>query len=309
METQPAFPALPPLNALKAFAVAARRGGFRAAAEEMNVTHSVIGRHVRGLEARLGVRLFEAQKRGVRLTPAGRDYYDKIAPALAAIGQATEELQRQFGARGIAQDGKGQVKILTVAGFGSRWLAPRLPDLAAAMAPLSIVVEPAVDFTPVLEGKADLGIGFDEAYEVPGDLELLARPGVFPVCSPDYAARRGPFEKPEDFLGAELLHEDFGEWWEDWFAANGLDVDRDTRLVFSTSTQAIDAAINHQGIALANPLLVTAELDSGRLTRLPSRPFTEGAYWLIWRDRHDKNPNAAKIADWMKAELGKGDEG
>ena len=49
---------LPPLNALRAFDAAGRLGSFSRAAEEMNVTHAAISRHVRGLEKRLGVQLF-----------------------------------------------------------------------------------------------------------------------------------------------------------------------------------------------------------------------------------------------------------
>lgn len=286
---------LPPLNALKAFEVAARLGGFRAAAEELNVTHSVIGRHVRGLELRLGVTLFERRKRGVQLTKAGEVYLAEISEALDTIGNATQDLKRQFGSN--------QIRILTVAGFGSRWLSRNMHRLTDSFPRHSLVIEPAVDFSEVLAGTADFGIGYGEEEVMVGDLELLASPDVYPVCSPRYAAENGPFRKPEDFLAARLLNEDFGEWWEEWFYYNGIDVQQHARLVFLNSTQAIDAALGDQGIALANDFLVHEDLMAGRLIRLPSVAIRDESYWLVWRDRKQRQSDAAQIAEWIKAEV------
>jgi LysR family glycine cleavage system transcriptional activator len=66
-------PRLPPLNALRAFEVAARHNSFTGAATELRVSHAAISRHVRSLEARLGVTLFRRAKRGVELTTTAPD--------------------------------------------------------------------------------------------------------------------------------------------------------------------------------------------------------------------------------------------
>ncbi|MEO1662989.1 MAG: LysR family transcriptional regulator, partial [Pseudomonadota bacterium] len=79
---------LPPLNALRAFEAAARHESFSRAAEELGVSHSAISRHVRGLEARLGVQLFRDAARGVALTDAGGHYLDRVSPAFDVIGAA-----------------------------------------------------------------------------------------------------------------------------------------------------------------------------------------------------------------------------
>ncbi len=286
---------LPPLNALKAFEAAARHGGFRAAAETLNVTHSVVGRHVRGLELRLGVQLFERRKRGVALTAAGEAYYQQITEALEAIAYATEDLKRQFGSN--------QIRILTVAGFGSRWLSRQMHRLAERFPKHSLVVEPAVDFTEVLSGSADFGIAYGEAEVLPGALDLLASPDVYPVCSPRYHEEHGPFVEPSDFLTARLLNEDFGEWWEEWFYYQGIDVRQHAQLIFLNSTQAIDAALGDQGIALANDFLVHDDIRSGRLLQLPAIPLQDEHYWFVWRNKDERPEQAAEVADWIKTEV------
>ena len=65
-------PRLPPLNGLRAFAVAARHGNFRLAAEELGVSQGAVAQQVRSLEAELGLSLFDRLPRGLALTDQGR---------------------------------------------------------------------------------------------------------------------------------------------------------------------------------------------------------------------------------------------
>src|SRR3546814_9692693 len=57
---------LPPLNALRAFEVAARLESISRAADELHVTHGAVGRQIRILEETLGAALFSRQGRGLR---------------------------------------------------------------------------------------------------------------------------------------------------------------------------------------------------------------------------------------------------
>src|SRR5476651_2497983 len=82
---------LPPLNALRAFEVAARLGSFKAAAAELHVTHGAVSQHVRLLEEWLGAPLFERHNRRVALTPAARAYLLEIGPLFERLSQATSQ--------------------------------------------------------------------------------------------------------------------------------------------------------------------------------------------------------------------------
>jgi LysR family transcriptional regulator, glycine cleavage system transcriptional activator len=84
---------LPPLNALRAFEAAARHLSFKQAAHELHVTAGAISQHVRLLEERLGVQLFERLTRQVILTPAGEAYLAPIRKAFGRIAEATAELK------------------------------------------------------------------------------------------------------------------------------------------------------------------------------------------------------------------------
>ena len=75
---------------LEAVVAIARRGSFRAAALDLDMSPTAIGNAVASLEKRLGVRLFNRTTRNVALTSAGREYVEAIAPALSDIRNATQ---------------------------------------------------------------------------------------------------------------------------------------------------------------------------------------------------------------------------
>eukprot|EP01035_Chromulina_nebulosa_P000470 gene470-659_t len=83
----------PPLNAVRAFAAAARHLSFTRAALELHVTHSAVSRQIKSLEEFLGVELFERRIRQVALTAEGQQFFAEVEPALAQIGAAARALQ------------------------------------------------------------------------------------------------------------------------------------------------------------------------------------------------------------------------
>jgi LysR family glycine cleavage system transcriptional activator len=83
---------MPSLNALRAFEAAARHLSFKLAAHELHVTPGAIGQHVKALEDRLGVRLFERLHKQLILTAAGRAYLPGICDGFRQIADATLRL-------------------------------------------------------------------------------------------------------------------------------------------------------------------------------------------------------------------------
>lgn len=112
----------PKLNALRMFDAAARHGSFRTAAEELHLTQGAVAQQVRGLEADLGVALFERKARGLSPTAEGARYHDAVRRALGIIDRATQALRPADTA----------VRLSVPPSFASKWLVPRLAGFAAA---------------------------------------------------------------------------------------------------------------------------------------------------------------------------------
>ncbi|WP_200843354.1 LysR family transcriptional regulator, partial [Raoultella sp. 18079] len=92
---------LPPLNALRAFEATARLGGVGRAAQDLHVTHGAVSRQIKGLEADLGVALFERRVRQVVLTVEGQAFYAQAEAGLALIGHAATALRSGAAGRAV----------------------------------------------------------------------------------------------------------------------------------------------------------------------------------------------------------------
>lgn len=287
---------LPPLVALRAFEAVARLGGTRRAGDDLNVSHTVISRHLRNLEAWAGVRLIEREGRGIALTPEGRRYYEQISRGFDVIAEATEELSPGAG---------GEMRIACVPGLAVRWLARRLSRLEAALPGVEIILRPTDRSPDFAKGEADAEIGFNLPPARGGlaSAELL-RPRFFPVASPIFVSRRGPFDRPADLAAAPLIHEESREQWRIWLSQAGLDPVpplHGPRLWHADA--AIEAALQGQGVALANALLVGDDLAGGRLVEVMKTEVVLGAYSLrapatAWDSR-----NLTRLRRWLADEL------
>ena len=109
---------LPPLNGLRAFEAAARHLSLTKAAAELNVSPGAISHQIRGLEALLGVQLFERRVRAIALTAAGKLLYPGVQTGFVHLREAVAGLKQSDTARVLV--------VSTPPGLTAKWLAPRL---------------------------------------------------------------------------------------------------------------------------------------------------------------------------------------
>lgn len=114
---------LPPLNALRAFEASGRRLSFRAAADELGVTQGAVAQQVRGLEAHLGIVLFQRLSRGLALTSSGLAYLIDVTHAFNLLTESTARLLVQ----------SEMVTISVTPTVAAKLLIPRLGELKEAL--------------------------------------------------------------------------------------------------------------------------------------------------------------------------------
>src|SRR5690606_6621634 len=130
-------PRLPPLNAVRAFEVAARHQSFKEAATELCVTQGAISRQVGLLEEHLNVKLFVRLHRGVALTMAGKQFYAEVQEALGRIAHAA--------GRFAAATDPNTLKVKLTPSPAICWLVPRLAGFHALHSGLSVQVTTSHD--------------------------------------------------------------------------------------------------------------------------------------------------------------------
>ncbi len=75
------------ISQLRHFLEVARREHVTKSAEALHIAQPALTQSVHRLEKELGVPLFAAQGRNIRLTPYGRYFYEKLAPVMASLDE------------------------------------------------------------------------------------------------------------------------------------------------------------------------------------------------------------------------------
>jgi DNA-binding transcriptional LysR family regulator len=283
----------PPLNALRAFEAAGRHESFSRAAEELNVSHSSVSRHVRGLEDRLNVQLFKDLPRGLGLSREGAAYLAEISPALDAISQATEEL---------SEVPEGTVLINSEPLFATKWLVPRLNTFLARYPGIDVRLEASRHLADVARYEADLAIRFvNPGNEYPGS-DLISDAPLYPFAAPGLVP--DPIRHPSELLAYPLLRDRSGGSWDLWFSkAGGVAPEDVPQFTWRMkSVLAVEAAVAGQGILLVSSEVVEGEVAAGRLRRLSTVCFRDGAYHLVRSEGSMRRKAIRQFRDWLLEE-------
>ncbi len=287
---------LPPLNALRVFEVAARRLNFTRAAEELHVTNAAVSHQIKLLEDHLGIDLFKRSNNVLRLTDAGELYLPRIREGFKIFQQATDAL---------LNDNNVVLRVGVPPSFGSKWLVPRLYRFLNRHPHIRIEIVSEVDRT---YRDCDITIDFRRTQFADFRIEPFIATEVFPVCSPATAKN---LATPADLEKLTLLHEvsamndpDYPSW-KSWFATLGLQhVETRQGPLFTLALMALQAAIDGQGVALGQALLVEYDIAAGRLVRpLKVDTVLRLDYYLIYAADMKENPAFLAFHQWLLSEV------
>ena len=283
---------LPPLNAVRAFDVAARCLSFKQAGVELSVTPGAISRQIEILEEHLGVRLFDRLHRKVELTASGRLFLNEVGPALLRIANASASLS--------AED-EHVLRIKLPPTFAIRWFVPRLARFHALDPTISVQVTTSHDPVDFEREQVDAAIYWGEQIgRGLGGIRLFGEKLV-PVCSPRLLPTQG-FISFDDLARNVLLHSfRRPDDWRRWFTAAGLpEKELHRLLVFENSSLTYQGAIDGLGIALAQLAFVQDDLNTGRLVIAnPLQVETETAYFLTYPRERAHLRRLKSLQDWM----------
>jgi LysR family transcriptional regulator, glycine cleavage system transcriptional activator len=284
---------LPSLNALRAFEAAARHVSLTLAAQELNVTHAAISRHVRELETWLGVRLFERTGRGVRLTTAGGTLAADLTPTFDQMAEAV--------GRHAVQRRPQTLSVSAEASLAQLWLLPRLVAFSNANPGIELALDASNDLVDFArQPTIDLGIRYGRGPWPGTSATLLLEADQFPVCCPDLLAD-GRIRTPADLSEATLLHEDAKhELWRGWLTAAGVAESVAVGGPVLRGPLAISAAENGQGFAIADAITAADGLLAARLVRPFVPVIRRGAYWLVRSSGARPNRLAEAFHHWLE---------
>lgn len=292
--------AVPSLSALATFEAAARLGSFTRAGEELGVTQAAVSRQIKGLEDDLGCALFFRVHRRVELTPSGVVLAQAMTGAFAQILEALDTLRRPAQAR--------VVTLGATLGFAHFWLLPRLARLRSDHPKVQIRL---VSQDTPFDLRRD-GLDILVHYGVPGaeakTPRAVLQDEVFPVAAPSVLRA-----SPE--MGLSLMLDRLpligAEWvepswlnWRKWAALAGVQPPKaEGDLRFNHYTDAIQAAISGEGLALGWARLIAPLIEDGRLQRLPGPAVVPAECHCLIVPDPTPRPAVQAVAEWIEREF------
>jgi len=261
------------IRQLEVFVALDEHGSFTRAAKTLRLSQSTVSGHIADLERRLGVRLVERERGGVRPTAAGR----------ALLTPARQVLLAERNARMAITALTGLISGTLVVGgstIPSTYLLPRLFGLFRQRHPRVALELVAGDSRTTLEGvrSAEVEVAI-VGSPPPGDdlwVEHFDSDRMVLVFPPDHPFARADTVQPDALFEFPVVMREHG-------SGTRLAVERalgalvgERRLVQLTvacelgSTEALKSAVEAGlGVALVSDLAVRAELAAGTLLTRP----------------------------------------
>jgi DNA-binding transcriptional LysR family regulator len=277
------------LDDIRAFAEVAETGGFGRAGRALDLSKSMVSRRVARLEAELGAQLLSRTTRGVVVTEAGQAFKVYADRVLAELEAAREAVGCQGG------EVVGTLKLAAPLSLGVTHLGPVIAELGVRHPRLSIEAHYSDRFVDLIGERFDVAIRLGNL----ADSSLIAR-RIAPikaamVASPDYLARRGTPQRPEDLEDHEAVTQ-LSEVWRFRDGKREIAINPKARFRADIGQAMVDAVVAGLGVAALPTFLAGHELESGRLVAiLRDFPLPEAGFWIV------RPPPASHVSAKVKA--------
>src|SRR6202140_2116263 len=298
------------LNDVLAFLAVARDRSFTRAAAKLGVSQSALSHTIRGLEARLGLRLLARTTRSVAPTEAGERL-------LGALGPRFDEIEAELaGLSELRDKPAGTIRITSGEHAAEAILWPALAKLLAALPDIKVELNIDYGLTDIVAERYDAGVRLGE--QVAKDM-IAVRIGpdfrMAVVCAPSYFARRPKPKHPQDLTAHDCINIRLPTYgsiyaWEFEKRGRALKVRVEGQLVFNNIALRVNAALAGLRLAYLSEDQVGGPLAEARLPRVLgdwSPPFS--GYHLYYPSRRQAAPAFALLVDALRYRASASNEG
>ncbi len=278
-------------NDLLAFVTVAREGSFTRAAGVLGVSQSALSHTIRGLEARLGIRLLTRTTRSVSTTEAGERLMTTVAPRM-------DEIEAEMAALSEFRDRPaGTIRITTAEHAANCILWPKLRPFIAQYPDIKVEVTIDYGLTDIVAERYDVGVRLGDqvakdmiAVRISPDITMAV------VASPGYFATRPVPKTPHELvlhncINLRMTTSGAIYAWEFEQDGKALNVRTEGQLTFNSTTPRLRAALDGLGLAIVPADMARDDIAAGRLIQvladwMPTFP----GYHVYYPSRRQSSP-------------------
>lgn len=279
---------------LSYFLEIAKRRNFRRAGIELGVSASALSHALRGLEERLGVRLFNRTSRSVTLTAAGEALQAAIVQPFDEIGQALDVVNR------FRDTPTGRVRLNVPTEAADHLVAPVMAAFLERYPDVEIEIAVSNRMIDVIERGFDAGIRYGGT--APEDMiaqRLSADVRWVVVAAPAYLARFGAPEHPRDLPSHHCIRIRLGDEsiyrWEFQRGDEQLEVSVPGGLLIDHAGLGLAAVRDGAALMYVPEMSVRRDLQEGRLRTVLDDWAPMGPGFYIYYSSRRQAPTALRL--------------
>jgi len=277
---------------LQFFLAVARSGQLASAARQLRTNHATVSRRIDRLEQALSAKLFERNPRGYMLTAIGE-----------RLVQSAEQIEREAAnfRNEAASQMTGVLRLSSLEGFGSYFLADRLPRFTQAHANLSIELVTIQQIVSLSRREADMSITLTSPRTDFYHYEKITTYRLFVYGTRAYLDAHPPIAKREDLLSHRMIG-----YIEDMIFTPGLDYHREIlpglRASYQSSSIHAQLRATLKGVGLCVlPHFMAAGFDE--LVPVLERDIClERDYWCVSHRDLSAAPRIRALAEFVRTE-------
>lgn len=283
---------------LRIFHAVADAGSLTHAGDVLHLSQSAVSRQIRALEESLNTTLFHRHARGLILTEQGELLFD----ATAAMSRRLDIAEARI--RDSEEEVFGALRVTTTTGFGSLWLAPRLPKLYEQYPNLNIdlMLEERVLDLPMRE--ADVAIRMKEPSQADLIRRRLMSVRMRLYATPDYLARYGTPDRLETLTKHRLICQNVNSFQVSAGATlvrELMTFDIASTLTVNNYFGVLQAVLSNLGIGVLPDYVIE---DFPNLVRvLPDTESSEVPVFLAYPEELRQSKRIAAFRDFVTEEI------
>lgn len=293
------------LAAMAVFRRVVELGSFAGAARDLNLSNAATSKHVAALEAHLGAQLLHRTTRRLSLTETGQAVYDRCVRVLDDVG----DLEAAVGQ--MEAQPRGRLRVNAPMSFGLSDLGPVLPRFLERYPEITVDLVMNDRVVDLVEEGFDVGVRIRSEL---GDTSMIGRRigGVLPVvcASPDYLARRGTPQVPEDLMEHDCLQYSLSATGDEWIFHNEVGEERRIRpkgrLTANNGDVLRSSAVGGLGIWRTPDFLAELDVAAGRLVPIDLSGFRLAGHsiYVIYPPGRHLSPKVRAFVDFLVETVG-----
>lgn len=250
------------LQAMQLFVRVVDAGSYTAAADQMEISRALASKLVQSLEEQLGVRLLHRTTRKLSLTEAGESYYQRVSEILGSLHEA-EALASE-----LQVEPRGRLRVSAPMSFAIHHLGSAVAEFQQRHPRIELELNLNDRQVDLVEEGFDMAVRIARLADSSLVARRIARCRLLLVASPDYLARTGAPQQPQDLIARNFLSYTLAARRDEIVLVSGSErhtLNLSGNLRVNNGDVIASAAVAGLGICLSPSFLIWQRLQRGEL--------------------------------------------